>query len=1104
MEGVVAGKQAEGALPTGTVTFLLTDIEGSTRLWESTPDEMTSAVPRHYEILDRAIARHGGARPLEQGEGDSVVAAFSTASDAVAAALDVQRLLQDATPGLRVRMAVHTGQAQLRDAQNYVGNTVIRCARLRSCAWGGQVLVSDAAAGLVADRLPDGAGLVDLGVHRLRDLSRPERVWQLAHAGLLAAFPPIRSLDAFRHNLPPASTPLVGRTRELTELRALVLDRRFLTITGSGGVGKTRLAQQVAADLVEEFADGVVWVELAAVTDPAQVSSVVAAAAGLDEIPGVPSVDVLVSSLRHSRSLLVVDNCEHLLAAVAVLLGRLLDEGPGLHVLATSREQIGVDGETTWRAPSLSLPPPHADDAVGRLLTYDAVRLFVERAGQARPNFALTPDNALVVTRICERLDGIPLAIELAAARVRNLPIERLADELDQRFRVLTGGARTVMARQRTLLASIDWSYDLLDPGEAAMLRRLSAFVGGFTLDAAEVACADEHLDAYDVLDVLGRLVDKSLVQLDDGSARYRLLESIRVYAIDQARTAGDLASSRDRHLAWSLQAAAAWDVEHTIPTVALAATVEPEYANLLAALEWSLDDAPAVELLGPLGLIWAARSQFADARQWTERVLDRLSGGSVRWAVAVAHSASAFTAAGGPLFGSEVLASALEAASRAGDAWATARLQLHLACDRTLVDPSAENLELFDRALGLLREVGDEGGVVAALGVAAVLAAVGGRTRRAEAYVRQLERLDLDDYLHAYLRAQGAMLVAYQTGDFGEAVRVIEASVAAAPPAPRAFLLLMLGQISFSTGDLGGLDRAIAAFPPREQLGGFDGWKIVLEGCRALATGDMAAAAAAAVEAHGTGGAGSPSANVSAAAALLAAGTGEYDVARTILAEGAPFDADDAAWIIAATPAIALIGIARGDRETVERQVLRDLEVHKDEGHVPMLLADFEFLACVTDVERAVRLAAAAARGRDETGLRFRAPLVDETLDEVLGVARAELGERFDELWSEGTALGWDEAAAYALRMHGPRDRPSHGWPSLTPTELAAVDLVVEGLTNPQIAKRMMVETSTVKTHLHHVFTKLDIGTRTELVALALEDRDGARDTPSRNDASG
>ena len=336
-------------VPTHTVTFLLTDIEGSTALWEREPVTTGEVVARHYTVIDAVVSAHGGVRPVEQGEGDSVVAAFKRASDAVAAALDIQQTLAAEVPSLAVRIAVHTGEPQLRDGDNYMGHTVNRCARLRACAHGGQVLLSDVAAALVADHLPTDATVRDLGVHRLRDLARPERVWQLVHPDLADGFAPLRTLDEHRHNLPVTRTSLVGRVAEMAELRGLALEQRLVTVTGAGGVGKTRLAQQVAAELVDRFRDGVWWVDLAPVVDADRVGDVVAAAAGLVEAPGRQLLDDLLAGLRASATLFVIDNCEHVVTSVSAVVQQLLDSCPGVHVLATSREPLGVQGETTWR-----------------------------------------------------------------------------------------------------------------------------------------------------------------------------------------------------------------------------------------------------------------------------------------------------------------------------------------------------------------------------------------------------------------------------------------------------------------------------------------------------------------------------------------------------------------------------------------------------------------------------------------------------------------------------------------------------------------------------------------------------------------------------------
>ena len=554
----VSGPNAAGfALPTGTVTFLLTDVEGSTRRWEDAPSSMSMAVPRHYEILDEAVADHGGVRPVEQGEGDSVVAAFARATDAVAAAVDAQRrFLSEEWPegaDLHVRMAVHTGEAQLRDEGNYFGQTVIRCARLRAIGYGDQILVSDATAGLVVDRLPEQAGLTDLGMHRLKDLGRPERVWQVVHPDLPATHPELRSLDAHPHNLPVQVTPLIGRDEDVAALARLVGAERLVTLTGSGGVGKTRLALDVAADLLEQFPGGVWFVELAGVADQGAVGPAVLAALGAHEVAGLEPVEQLDATLPHQPTLLVLDNCEHLVEPCARLTAGLLAQHGSVKVLATSREPLGVPGEVTWRVRSLSTPSPETVMAVPALSQYEAVRLFIDRARRARPTFVVDDANAPAIAQICHRLDGIPLALELAAARCRQMSVERIALELDDRFHLLAGGARTVLPRQQTLAASVEWSHDRLDESEQIVFRRLGVFAGVFPMEAAEaVASAFGDVEPVTVFDVVSRLIDKNLVVAEErpgGEQHYRLLETLRAYALNRVRVAGELEAVRDAHL---------------------------------------------------------------------------------------------------------------------------------------------------------------------------------------------------------------------------------------------------------------------------------------------------------------------------------------------------------------------------------------------------------------------------------------------------------------------------------------------------------------------------------------------------------------------------
>jgi predicted ATPase/class 3 adenylate cyclase len=522
-------------LPTGTVTLLLADVEGSTRLWETQPDEMTNAVGRLDQALSDAVTTHGGVRPVEQGEGDSFVIAFARASDAVACALDLQRA---PLAPIKLRIGLHTGEIRLRDEGNYIGPTINRTARLRDLAHGGQTVLSGAVEPLVVDQLPPDVTLTDLGTHSLRDLPRPERVIQLCHPDLRSDFPPLRTINIVAtHNIPAQLTSFIGRQKELGEVRQLLATNRLVTLTGVGGTGKTRLAAQVAIQLASDFPYGAWYVDLAPISVPELVPTTVARSLGLTDQVGHSTVDTLQRFLRARELFMVLDNCEHLIGAAASLIAELLGTCPGLTLLATSRETLGVSGEVTWGVPSLSLSD-------------EAVELFADRARRARSGFVVTDDNIEAVTEICRRLDGLPLAIELAAARIRALSVNDIVESLHDRFRLLTGGARTVVRRQQTLRASVDWSHALLSDSERIMFRRLAVFVDGFDLDAAHAVAGADTTERYQVLDQLTLLVEKSLVVAEDGQhgTRYRLLETVRQYALEQLGEAGDAAAVRDRH----------------------------------------------------------------------------------------------------------------------------------------------------------------------------------------------------------------------------------------------------------------------------------------------------------------------------------------------------------------------------------------------------------------------------------------------------------------------------------------------------------------------------------------------------------------------------
>lgn len=514
-------------LPTGTVTLLLGDIEGSTGQWEADAGLMTAAVAQLDRTLTELVGNHLGVRPVEQGEGDSFVVAFTRASDAVAFALDLQRAPLEP---IRLRIGIHTGEVQLRDEGNYIGPTINRTARLRELAHGGQVVLSRVVQVLIGDLLPPGAWLTDLGTHQLRDLPQPEHVLQLCHPGLRSEFPPLRTTKvAHSQHLPVQLTNFIGRRDELPELRRLLDGNRVVTLTGAGGVGKTRLAIEVASRSADVFGNEVWYVDLAPITDPELVAVTVARALGLADRPGLSTMNALQKFVGERRILVLLDNCEHLIDAVAAVVVGLVSTCPRLTMLATSREPVGVAGEVTWRVPSLSL-------------TNEAIELFTDRARLARPDFALTDRHVATVEEICRRLDGMPLAIELAAARVRALSLAEIVDGLHDRFRLLTGGARNAVRRQQTLRASVEWSHALLTEPERVLFRRLAVFVGGFVLEAAQSVCCGADLEGFQILDQLGLLVDKSLVVTENASdrTRYRLLETVRQYAQEKLSESGE------------------------------------------------------------------------------------------------------------------------------------------------------------------------------------------------------------------------------------------------------------------------------------------------------------------------------------------------------------------------------------------------------------------------------------------------------------------------------------------------------------------------------------------------------------------------------------
>ncbi len=605
------------SLPSGTVTFLFTDIEGSTKLWEQHPEAMRLALARHDALVAATMSACNGLIVKQGGQGDSAFGVFERATDAVAAALTLQQQFAveewPAETPLRVRVALHTGEAEARDG-DYYGPAVNRCARLRDAAHGGQALVSRATEEVVRDRLPAGATLRDLGIHRLADLARPERVFQLVHADIPEAFPALRSLDAQPNNLPIQLTSFVGRESEMGEVKRRLNETRLLTLTGVGGCGKTRLALQVAAQVLHEFPQGVWLADLTTLSDAALVPQAVADAMGVREEPGRPVLDTLAAHLSQATALLLLDNCEHLLDPCRELCDTLLHAAPMLRILATSHEALGTAGEVVWRVPSLVLPAESETELFDALARSEAAQLFTARARAVLSGFVLSETNARAVVQICRRLDGIPLAIELAAARVTALSVHDLLLRLDDRFRLLTGGSRGAAPRHQSLAAAVSWSYDFLSEPERTTLQRLSVFAGSFSLDAAEAVCAGEDIDAGEVLDLVSRLVGRSLVVLEEDEAtRYRLHETIRHFAADRLLGTGNAAAVQERHAGFFLDLAERADPELTGPDQAhWFQRLDDDLPNLRRALDFSSDRGGVEDTLRmstALGRFWWSRN---------------------------------------------------------------------------------------------------------------------------------------------------------------------------------------------------------------------------------------------------------------------------------------------------------------------------------------------------------------------------------------------------------------------------------------------------------------------------------------------------------------
>ena len=776
-------------LPSGTVTFLFTDIEGSTRLLHQLGEKYATLLAEQQQLLREACEIHDGS--VVSTQGDSFFVAFPRAVDAINAAVQSQHELTAHTwtngVSVRVRMGLHTGEPQISSA-NYVGIDVHRAARIAAAAFGGQVLLSQTTYDLVENELPDGVTLRDLGEHRLKDLRKPKHLYQLIIAGLPSDFPPLKSLELSPNNLPVQLTSFIGRTKEISEVKQLLSQERLLTLTGPGGSGKTRLALQVAAEMIEYFRDGIFFVPLAPITDPGLVASTIAQTLGIIETAGRSIVDNLKDYLRGKSLLLFLDNFEQVILA-APLVAEILMACNELKILITSREGLRISGEHEYPVPPLALPNLTQLPSLESFSQYAAVELFIQRAQAVKPDFLITDDTAPALAEICNRLDGLPLAIELAAARIKLLPPRAMLARLENRLEFLTGGKRDAPARQQTLRNTIAWSFDLLNENEQKLFRRLSVFVGGCTIEAVEAVAEENPARGY-ILDQFGSLLDKSLlreVEGINGESRFVMLETLREFGLERLEASGEGETIRHRHASFFLDLAEQAEASlESSEQVEWMNRMEEEHDNLRAALEWSKTAEGTgeicVRLAGTLGLFWEAHGYYREGRERLSDVLltKAAQGRTAARARLLARAAElAYRQSDYPATIS-LAGESLAICRELGDKQGAASVLIKLGNAATEVGDYATASGFLEEALAIWREQEDKHGIARALISLGWAALRPGDYRLANARLEEALTIsrELGDTRSIGFELSGLGEVALRQGDYVRAAQLVEESL--------------------------------------------------------------------------------------------------------------------------------------------------------------------------------------------------------------------------------------------------------------------------------------------------------------------------------------